>query len=240
MAKSRTKKQSGKSNVSQLLLPVQGRLLWILAIAAGAAAIIFFLGKPILETFGFGLFLGLIWVGCIIWVLWQRRVSSLIRWWNIWLGALFFTLAIWGIFSLFYPSGLAIGNADFSDVSLGGSAGKSFIGNEGVGAPPGLRLAILIIAGTAIIVPRPSYRFLQLFFKYAKSAGAEVIVAAKWLFPRLARLFSNLNNKFPLGKLLATPLIALKSKLRLGKPSEPEAGEESGEGVAVSPETEAV
>ena len=240
MAKSRAKKSSGKSNVSQLLLPMQGRLLWILAVAAAAAAIIFFLGKPILETFGFGLFLGVLWLGGIIWVLWRQGVNSLVRWWNIWLGALFFTLALWGIFSLFHPSGLAIGNAEFSDVSLGGSAGKSFIGNEGVGAPPGVRLAILIIAGIAIVIPRPSYRFLQLFFRYAKSAGAGAIVAARWLFPRLAQVFSNLNNKLPLVKLLATPITALRKRLRRGQPIEPEAGEEAGEVVALSPETETV
>jgi len=109
-------------------------MLWIVVAVTAIAAIMFFLGHAIFEAIGFGLFLGVLWVAVAIYVVWRQGLGSLSRWWNLWLSAVVFTLALWGIFALFLPSA-SIANADFSQVSLGGSAGRSFIGNQGAGAP---------------------------------------------------------------------------------------------------------
>jgi S-DNA-T family DNA segregation ATPase FtsK/SpoIIIE len=213
---------------------------WIVIAVAAIAAIIFFLGHDIFEAIGFGLFLGVLWVAVIVYVVWRQGRSSLFKWWNLWLGATVFTLALWGIFALFLPSG-SIANADFSQVSLGGNAGRNFIGNEGVGAPPAVRLVILFLVGIGLVIPRPSLRFLQLFSRATKRAGLVTLSGLQWFLPRLGRLAARLNQKYPLSRLLAAPIVALRKRLRRRRIVEPEIGnDESGEVVASAPESEYV
>jgi len=237
MAKSGSRKQEGKSRDSASL---RGKMLWTVILAISIVAIVFFLGNAILETMGFGFVLIALWIVAIYWVMWQQRVRSLLKWWNLWLGAILFTLVAWGILSLLHPSGLVIGSAQFGEVSLGGNAGENFIGNQGVGAPPAARLAILMLIGIGLIVPGPSYRFLKFVLRLTKSVGARIFASARWFVPRLGQWLAKLYQKSSLGQLLATPIATLRKKLRLRKTTEPEMEEEeAGEVVALSPELEA-
>ena len=240
MAKSRTKKQSGKSQASLSLLPTPKGVLWIVIVVIAIAAIIFFFGHAIFEGIGFGLFIGALWLVAIAYVVWRQGLGSLLKWWNLWLGAIVFTLALWGIFALFRPTGLAIANADFSQVSLGGNAGRSFIGSQGVGAPPAVRLVILFLVGIGLVIPRPSLRALQLLSRATKSAGLITLAGIRWFLPRLRQVLTKLNQRYHLSKLLAAPIVALRKRLSRRRAAEPEiGGEEAGEVVALSPDTEA-
>jgi DNA segregation ATPase FtsK/SpoIIIE, S-DNA-T family len=240
MAKSRTKKQATKPQASLNLLPTPKGMLWVVVVVIAIAAIVFFLGQDIFEALGFGLFLGVLWVVVLGYVVWRQGLGSLLKWWNLWLGAIIFTLALWGIFALFSPSGLIIANADFAQVSLGGNAGKGFIGNQGVGAPPAARLVILFLIGIGVVIPRPSLRFLQLASRAITSAWLTALAGLRWFLPRLRQVSARLNQRYHLSRLLAAPISALRRRLRRGQGAEPEIGEEeSGEVVALSPDTEA-
>lgn len=231
MVRVSSKNRGGNRRRSKHLFTLLWWVLRIVMVAAVVAAIIFHsvLGNIIFETIGFGLILGLLWLGAVAWVVWRRRGRSLLRWWNLWLGALLFTLATWGILALFYPSGLIISDAKFAEVSLGGNAGANFIGSQGVGAPPALRLAILILSGMGFIVPRPSFRFLQLSAQAARAAGLATLASARWLLPRLGHRLAKLYYRYPLHRLLAGSIITLSQ--RLHRRSKPEIAR-----VALSPE----
>ena len=240
MARSRTKKQATKPQASLNLLPTPKGMLWVFVAVIAIAAIVFFLGQDIFEALGFGLFLGVLWVVVVGYVVWRQGLGSLLKWWNLWLGAIIFTLALWGIFALISPSGLIIANADFGQVSLGGNAGKSFIGNQGVGAPPAARLVILFLIGIGVVIPRPSFRFLQLVSRAITSAGLTALAGLRWLLPRLRQALARLNQRYHLSRLLTAPISALRRRLSRRQGIEPEIGEEEGgEVVALSPETEA-
>lgn len=237
MAKSRSKKQVSKPQASLALLPMPRGMLWIVVAVAAIAAIIFFLGHAIFETIGLGFFLGVLWVAVIAYVVWRQGLNSLFKWWNLWLGAIVFTLALWGIFALILPSG-SIANADFSQVSLGGNAGRNFIGNEGAGAPPAVRLVILFLVGIGLVIPRPSLRALQYLSQVAKRAGSATLAGIQWFLPRSARVLARLNQKYPLSQFLAAPIVALRKRLGRRGSAEPEIGsEEAGEVVASAPES---
>ena len=215
-------------------------MLWIVVAVTAIAAIMFFRGHAIFEAIGFGLFLGVLWVAVIIYVVWRQGISSLSQWWNLWLGAIIFTLALWGIFALFLPN-FSIANADFSQVSLGGSAGRSFIGNQGVGAPPAARLVILFLIGIGLVIPRPSLRALQFLSRSAKRAGLITLAGLRWFLPRLRRVAARLNQRYSSQPTAEQhPLSHLRKKLSRRGSAEPEIGsEEAGEVVASAPESEA-
>jgi DNA segregation ATPase FtsK/SpoIIIE, S-DNA-T family len=239
MAKSRSKKQVSKPQASLALLPTPRGMLWIVVAVTAIAALMFFLGHAIFEAIGFGLFLGVLWVGVVIYVVWRQGLASLTEWWNLWLGAIVFTLALWGIFALFLPSA-SIANADFSQVSLGGNAGRSFIGNQGAGAPPAARLVILFLIGIGLVIPRPSLRALQFLSQWAKKAGLMALAGLRWLLPRLRLAAVRLNQRFSFSRLLTAPVTALRRRLGRKGTAEPEIGsEEAGEVVASAPESEA-
>ncbi len=237
MAKSRSKKQVSKPQASLALLPTPRGMLWIVVAVTAIAAIMFFGGHAIFEAIGFGFFLGVLWVAVVVYLVWRQGLGSLSQWWNLWLGAVVFTLALWGIFALFLPSA-SIANADFSQVSLGGSAGRSFIGNQGVGAPPAARLVILFLIGIGLVIPRPSLRALQFLSQAAKRAGSMTLAGLRWFLPRLGRVAARLNQRYALSRLLTAPVTALGKRLGRRGTAEPEIGnEEAGEVVASAPDS---
>ena len=238
MAKSRSRKQVSKPQASLALLPTPKGMLWIVVAVTAIAAIMFFLGHGIFEAIGFGLFLGVLWVAVVIYVVYRQGIGTLTSWWNLWLGAIIFTLALWGIFALFLPN-FSIANANFSQASLGGNAGKSFIGNQGAGAPPAARLVILFLIGIGLVIPRPSLRAIQYLSQAAKRAGLMTVAGLKWLRPRLLRATTRLNQRFSFSRRLMAPVLALRRRLGLTGTAEPEIGsEEAGEVVASPPESE--
>jgi len=99
-----------------------------------------------LELFGWGLVLIAVAILIIIGLVWRRQLSTLAhRWklhqWNKWLGAVAFTLTIWGTLALF---------------NLGGSFGLAIIGQDIVDYPVWaslLRLLGLVIQGVILVAP---------------------------------------------------------------------------------------
>ncbi|MBI4180811.1 MAG: DNA translocase FtsK, partial [Chloroflexi bacterium] len=111
-----------------------------------------------LRLFGWGLVFIVIAIGALAIVVWRRKLPSLIRGWNYWLGASAFVLAIWGLLAFFPGQGV------LRRVSLGGNIGLNLIGStDFIGA---LRLLLLIIAGVILIAPRASLRFVAKSFSW--------------------------------------------------------------------------
>jgi S-DNA-T family DNA segregation ATPase FtsK/SpoIIIE len=244
MAKSRSRKQADKSSASQNLLPFQGKMLWALIAVIAIAAIVFFLGNVILEVIGFGFILVALWIVAIAWVIWRQKVSGLLGWWNLWLGAILFSLAIWGILALIHPTELVIGKGDsavrFAEVSLGGNAGESFIGSQGAGVHPAVRLTILILGGIILVIPGPSFKSLRLLLGGMKTATSAIFVSARWLLPRFANRVAAYYRQYLLHGLLKPLITLLRRQLLRRQRAEPEKEEEeAGEIVASAPELEA-
>jgi len=224
MAKSKSKNRRYNPRASKSFLGYQWMVLRIVVIASAVAVVLFFrdlLGTVIFETIGFGLVLWVIWVGVAVLILWRLRWRSLLTRWNIWLGALSLTVAIWGILSLFHPSGLTIGDARFSEVSLGGKAGEYLIGSQGAAVPPALRLALFILAGVALVAPRTSFRSLGLLGQAARAAGLAMLFRALRLLAGLGHQLAQLCRRYPPRRLLIGPIIALSHGLRRRPASEP-------------------
>jgi len=105
-----------------------------------------------LRLFGWGLVLIAIAVVSLVWVLGQRKLSSLIYHWNQWLGGVAFILAVWGILAFFPGEGV------LRRVSLGGSFGLGIIGYQDfVGI---LRILGLVSIGIILVSPRACFRFV--------------------------------------------------------------------------------
>ncbi|MDO8568792.1 MAG: hypothetical protein Q7R57_08780, partial [Dehalococcoidales bacterium] len=105
------------------------------------------LGEAISGLLGWGLLLllgGIIVLGVFIGL---RRYSSFIHRWNFWLAGGVFILAVWGILGFF---------------RLGGSFGLGIIG--GTNFLGFLRVFGLVVVGTVIFAPAPSFRLLASFF----------------------------------------------------------------------------
>jgi S-DNA-T family DNA segregation ATPase FtsK/SpoIIIE len=153
----------------------------------------------ILENVGFGIVLVACWIVIVAALILKRRVRALAKWWNFWAGALLATLAIWGILSLFSPD-LTLGDVSFSQVSLGGTAGASFIGTQGVGAPSWLRLTLIVLASVFVILPYPSLVFVKRLAGPARIAGTDTLSGARWVSPRARRGAAGIVRRQPLNR----------------------------------------
>ncbi|MFC1864996.1 DNA translocase FtsK [Chloroflexota bacterium] len=105
-----------------------------------------------LRLFGWGLVFFDIALIALIVLLGRRKLSSVIRHWNYWLGGIAFTLAIWGILACF-PGG-----GTLRHVSLGGNFGLSIIGSQDITGI--LRIMGLVIIGILLVAPRACFRLL--------------------------------------------------------------------------------
>ncbi len=103
-----------------------------------------------LRLFGWGLVLIIIALGTLVWVIWRRKLSSLIYHWNQWLGGIAFILAAWGILALF---------------NLGGSFGLAIIGQEDFIAI--LWILGFVIIGTILVAPRACFSLVLSFFSWS-------------------------------------------------------------------------
>ena len=237
MARSKSKNRRGNPGASKSFLAYQWMVLRVVVAAAVLGAVVFFrnlLGNVIFGTIGFGLILWLAWVGVVVFILWRLRWRILLTRWNIWLGTLSLTIAIWGILSLFYPSGLTIGDTRFTEVSLGGRAGEYLIGSQGAAVPPALRLALFILAGIALVAPSTSFRFLKFLGSLARAAGLATLSGASRLLTRSRHQLAQLYHRYPPRRLLIGPIIALSHGLRRRLAAEPETARET-----LSPELDA-
>ncbi|MFC2058463.1 DNA translocase FtsK [Chloroflexota bacterium] len=217
----------GKRFLNRIFLR-PGRVLRLLLLALVVAIIIGFhsyLATMIFETIGFSLFIWLLWLGAIAFVVWKRNQRCFLRRWNFWLGAISLSIAVWGILALFYPADFYISEAYISNVSLGGNAGTNLIGNQGVGAPPYSRLAILIVSGAVLVAPRPSLRLLR---RSAKAAQATCRAAYSFIISSIYKFFSSIKclitssgrksaelyRRYPVHSLVVSSIASLPGKLR--------------------------
>ncbi len=107
------------------------------------------IASKIWELFGWGLAFIIIAIGTLVWVIWRRKLSSLIYHWNQWLGSVAFILAVWGILAVF---------------NRGGSFGLSIMGQEDFIAI--LWILGLVIIGTILVAPKTCFRLVASFFSW--------------------------------------------------------------------------
>ena len=234
------------------LWPSKWVILEIVILALAAGSIFLFrndLSWAILSTLGFGVILWLGWLGVIIFILWQRKWEILQTRWNVWLGALALTAAAWGILATIRPFGFEIGEhehtVDFHVVSLGGEAGRYLIGSQGVGAPPALRIVLLLLAGVVFIAPGLSLKSVKLAGRATRASALGVYAAASVVLPKVGHSLAALYRRYPPQRLLVAPFAALGSLLRrrrkteLGAPEEAFTSEMEAEVMGPTPEAAA-
>jgi S-DNA-T family DNA segregation ATPase FtsK/SpoIIIE len=114
------------------------------------------------KLFGWGLILIATAAVTVVWLVWRRKLSSIIYRWNQWLAGIVCVVAAWGILALF---------------DLGGDIGFAIIGFPDVmGA---LRIAGLFVLGAVLVAPRPSLQFVFILVEYLARA-----IAWLWKQPR--------------------------------------------------------
>lgn len=215
--KASPRKPSSNAALIKRLRASPWKVLRVLLLAAVVAAIILFrslLGSIVFEAIGFAIVLALLWLGAVVWMVWQRRIRTALRWWNFWLGAVLLSLAVWGILALFRPSALTISDVKFAEVSLGGTVGEYFIGNQGVGVLPWARLVVLILLGIGLMLPYPSFRFLRRLAVATRAAVAATIAGGRWVLPRLARNLAGVYHRYPVHRLPSAAVVAVKETVR--------------------------
>src|SRR5512137_1219302 len=115
------------------------RALWLFLVAVGLGALL----------------VPLVVVGLTM-MFWLQRLPVLWERWNMWLGALVFTLAFLGLLAFFLPEGFQMGGPvgdgpNFGDVSLGGRLGQVMIGITDLSSPGRTALGVLRVAGLLIV-----------------------------------------------------------------------------------------
>jgi S-DNA-T family DNA segregation ATPase FtsK/SpoIIIE len=111
-----------------------------------------------IELFGWGL---VFIVGAVLALFilgWRRRLGLLIFKWNRWLGGIAYILAVWGILAA-----INFSNGLFKN-GYGGSFGRKIIFYPNYGFIYVLCIIALVIIGTFLIAPRPSFRASRSFY----------------------------------------------------------------------------
>jgi len=141
------------------------------------------------KLFGWGLILVAVAVVTLIWLVWRRRLSSLVYRWNQWLAGIACAVAAWGILALF---------------DLGGDIGFAIIGfPDLMGA---LRIVGLFVLGAVLVAPRPS---LQFVFIIVESIARSI--AWLWKQPRKLTAPRLISKERPIPpEIKATPKAAEK------------------------------
>lgn len=134
-----------------ILSILRSRLLWQAMLLALAGVIIWQFWDSLFQTFGMGIVLLLALVIAIALVIRYRRFSLFQRYWNYWLGAIVFSLAIIGLLGFFVPVA-----GPLEDVSLGGKLGTEIIGSANIGGA--IRLIGLCLIGMSLVAPSFSKR----------------------------------------------------------------------------------
>lgn len=224
MARPGSKRKPVESEATGGILSAQWVILRVVVIAAVIGLIAYFrtfLANIIFEPIGFSLVLWIIWIGVIGLLIWRGKWRPLGRKWNVLLGAVVLTVALWGILSLMFPAGFSIGDVRFDVVSLGGNAGLYMIGNQGVGVPPVVRLPLIIAAGLALVAPRQALALLRAGGQAARAVGLAVIAGISQVLSRIAQAVSDLFRKYPPHHLVAAPFIAAVTAVRQRRASKP-------------------
>ncbi len=191
MAKVEKGKKTAKEGPSRIRRFLFSRPVMLVLLLIVALALLFYFRSPVitglstawealLGAFGAGLILVAVVVAFLGWMIWRRRIPIFLQRWNRWLGAIAFSLTIFGILAFFRPQGGLL-----SEVTWGGNLGRAIIGAaDALGA---LRLAGIVLAGTFLVAPRASWRLLSSF----------------------ASALANLYRNYPLHRLLWLSLAGL-------------------------------
>ncbi|MBM2825074.1 MAG: cell division protein FtsK [Dehalococcoidales bacterium] len=111
-----------------------------------------------LRLLGWGLLFITIAIATLAILTSQKKLLSLFRHWNYWLGGIVFILVVWGMLAFFPGEGV------LRRTSLGGNFGLGIIGDSNfIGA---LRLLGLVIIGIMLVAPRPSFRLIARAFAW--------------------------------------------------------------------------
>jgi len=114
--------------------------------------------EDLLELFGIGLALTVVFVGIVLWIIASGRFSLFTKYWKWWFCGIPLALAAWGISAFFSPgSGIA------SEATLGGKIGKGIIGD--FYAAGMLRVSGLILLGILFVAPRWVWHIITGIFK---------------------------------------------------------------------------
>lgn len=162
-------REVGGRGVGRFSLPWQ---LWALA-GIGFAVLVLVIARSIFETFGVGLFLIVPWVGVLAWAIRKRGPRSLLRNWNLWLGAFVLTLAVLGFISLFRPH-ISLAGASLHDKTLAGSFGHTMSG----GSYGWARLLGIILAGVGLLFPRGTMGVGRDLYRWGKDRAKPRIIPA--------------------------------------------------------------
>lgn len=108
--------------------------------------------QVVLRSLGVGLIPVLLWIIVIASMLWSRRLGSLLRHWNCWLGALLLSAAVIGVMALFRPA-VHIAGVSLSQVTLTGFMGQAIVGTYHGWA----RLLGLGLVGIILVTPGRSF-----------------------------------------------------------------------------------
>ena len=147
--------QQSKLFVRRLILSV------VILMLVGLAALFLFwqrsalislatdIGGEILRLFGWGLLLILIAIVTLSGMLWRRKLFSLFRHGNKWLGSTALALAAWGTLALFPGEGV------LRQVSLGGRFGLGIIDHPAPDFIGLLRILGLVIIGILLLMNHP-------------------------------------------------------------------------------------
>jgi S-DNA-T family DNA segregation ATPase FtsK/SpoIIIE len=112
----------------------------------------------LLNLFGLGLIIIIAAILTLLILGWRRRLGLLIYRWNRWLGTVAYVLAVWYI--------LATIHYDYSpfNYGLGGIFGQDVLVQNNATFLNIIYIIALIIIGTFLIAPRPSFRGLKRFY----------------------------------------------------------------------------
>ncbi len=143
------------------------RAIWLLS----AGILLFVAWNPLTKAFGLGALLVPLLVIGLTMLYWTQRLGLLWERWNFWLGLVVFSAALLGGLAFFHPSGRYLGETyigqapDLGEVSLGGLCGQAIIGikdlsSSGLTTLAVLRVAGLVVIGTALVAPRWVWRRL--------------------------------------------------------------------------------
>ncbi|MFC1937607.1 DNA translocase FtsK [Chloroflexota bacterium] len=142
-----------------------------------------------LRLFGWGLVFVTVAVVALLVIILLRKLSSLIRRWNRFLGSIAFVLAVWGLLA-FFP-----GTGTLRVASLGGNFGLSIIGQDIVAYPvfiSVLRVLGLVVGGIVLVAPRACFHlvegiFLAIVRTFERRPAPQPLPEEKPLPPQVAR-----------------------------------------------------
>ncbi len=166
-------------------------------------------GKNLLELFGIGLAFIVAAIVTIITLIWRRKLGSLFFHWNRWLGGIAFILAVWGILASFNYA-----DKELLKNGLGGSFGRDIINYRDYNFIYGLRIFALLVIGTFLAAPRPSFRAIGRFFAWVGEQFKRRPAPARAARPetkepthRVLHPRTPIEGKPPLPKVMEEPLV---------------------------------